>query len=103
MNLSQATHIKVCGWKLRTRTSGIGVIDMTKLLDRAIEAARKLSQEEQDEIARAILILAGSDDAEIAPLTEEERSAIERSKAAALRGEFASDKQVAAVWAKYGL
>ena len=33
----------------------------------------------------------------------EEREAIARSKAAASRGEFATDEQVQAVWAKHGL
>lgn len=76
---------------------------MTKLLERAIEAARKLTPEEQDDIARAILELAGSDDLEPVSLTDAEREAISRSKAAAARGEYASDEQVRKVWAKYGL
>jgi hypothetical protein len=38
-----------------------------------------------------------------APLSAEEREAIARSQAAAKRGEFASDDDVRAVWAKYGL
>jgi len=37
------------------------------------------------------------------PLTADERAAIARSKAAAARGEFATEEQVRAVWAKYGL
>jgi hypothetical protein len=36
-------------------------------------------------------------------LTAEEREAIARSKAAAARGEFASDEQVRDVWAKRSL
>jgi len=36
-------------------------------------------------------------------LSPEEREAIARSKAAAGRGEFATDEQVQAVWAKHGL
>jgi hypothetical protein len=75
---------------------------MTKLLERAIEAARKLPPEEQDDIARAIIQLAGDSDAEPVPLTPEERAAIARSKAAATRGEFATDEDVRAVWAKHG-
>lgn len=74
---------------------------MTKLLEQAIETARRLSPEEQDDIARAILQLAGADGAPV-PLTPEEREAIARSKAAAARGEFATDEQVRAVWAKHG-
>jgi len=37
------------------------------------------------------------------PLSTEEREAIARSKAAAERGEFATDDEVRAVWAKHGL
>ena len=73
---------------------------MTKLLDRAIEAARRLPPDEQDNIARAIMQLAGVNDA-ITSLTPEEREAVARSKAAAMRGEFATDEEVRAVWAKY--
>jgi len=37
------------------------------------------------------------------PLTAEEQAAIAESKAAAGRGEFATDEQVRATWAKHGL
>jgi len=76
---------------------------MTELLDRALAAARNLPPDAQDDIARVVLRLAGADDDPPAPLTPEERSAIRESKAAAARGEFASDEQVRAVWAKHGL
>jgi hypothetical protein len=76
---------------------------MTKLLDRALRAVRDLPADIQDDIARIVLELAGSTDAESVPLSSEERDAITRSKAAADRGEFASDEQVRAVWAKHGL
>jgi hypothetical protein len=75
---------------------------MTKLLDRAFEAARLLPPEEQDEIARAILALADVEP-QTALLTADERAAIARSKAAAERGEFATDQQVRDVWTKHGL
>ena len=75
---------------------------MTKLLEQAIEAARRLPPDEQDDIARAIIQLAGARDATPVRLTVEERAAIARSKAAALRGEFATDEEVRAVWAKHG-
>jgi hypothetical protein len=73
---------------------------MTKLLNRAIEVASRLSSEEQDDIARVIMQLAGADDVAGVPLTADERDAIAKSKAAAVRGEFATDEQVRAVWAK---
>ncbi len=72
---------------------------MTKLLEQALEAVRVLSADEQDDIARVILQLAGNEDAAPAELSPEERKAIDKSKTAAARGEFASDEQVRAVWA----
>jgi hypothetical protein len=76
---------------------------MTKLLDQAFEAVRRLPADDQDEIARAIMHLAGAGSGYVAPLTAEERQAIARSKAAAQRGEFAEDNEVQAVWKKHGL
>jgi hypothetical protein len=75
---------------------------MTKLLEEALEAVRRLPAESQDAIAHAMLALAGAG-AEPAPLSSEEEAAIARSKDAANRGEFASDQQVRDVWAKHGL
>jgi hypothetical protein len=75
---------------------------MTKLLDQALEALRDLPPEAQDDIARVVLQLA-RDDGEPVTLTHDERAAIAASKAAASRGEFASDEQVRAAWAKHGL
>jgi hypothetical protein len=76
---------------------------MTKLLDLALEAMRVLSPDEQDDIARIILQLAGSADAAPVILSPEERTAIATSKAAAAKGEFASDEEVRSVWAKHQL
>lgn len=67
---------------------------MTRLLERALEAARTLSPEEQDEIGRIILQLAGTGETEPVQLNESERAAVARSKAAAAAGEFASDEEV---------
>lgn len=79
-------------------------LTMTKLLEDALDAVRQLPADEQDEIARTVLALAGgSVDGEPVPLTPDERAAIARSKTAAARGEFASAEQVRAVWAKHGL
>ncbi|HEY1244188.1 MAG TPA: hypothetical protein VGF29_05085 [Hyphomicrobiaceae bacterium] len=75
---------------------------MTKLLEKALEAVRGLSEDEQDEIARTILALVG-DDHEPVSLTDDERVAIARSKGEAARGAFATDEDVRALWAKYGL
>ncbi|MDB5580464.1 MAG: hypothetical protein JWR80_5640 [Bradyrhizobium sp.] len=76
---------------------------MTKLLDQALELARSLPSNAQDDIARIVLQLAGIEASAPVPLTADERAAIAASKAAAARGEFATDEQVRAVWAKHGL
>ena len=54
-------------------------------------------------MARAVLQLVGDDDERLVPLTPEEEAAIAASRAAARRGEFATDEEVQAVWAKRGL
>jgi hypothetical protein len=76
---------------------------MTKLLEKALDAVRQLPADDQDEIARAMLALLGQGDELPVPLSSDERAAIELSRAAAARGEFASDDQVRAAWAKRGL
>lgn len=63
---------------------------------------RGLPASSQDDIARVMLMLANEDQPPV-PLTAEERAAIAKSKAAAARGEFASEEQVRALWAKHGL
>jgi hypothetical protein len=79
-------------------------LTMTKLLDEAVTAVRRLPPEMQDEIARAMLALATPEDSsEVYILTPEERVAIAESREAAERGEFATDDEVRAVWAKFGL
>jgi hypothetical protein len=74
---------------------------MTKLLDDAVEAARGLPAAAQDDIARVVLRLAGTDEAPPVALSPAERAAIANSKAAAARGELATNEQVRAVWAKH--
>jgi hypothetical protein len=75
---------------------------MTKLLDQALEAVRSLPPDAQDDIARVVLQLAGGDEASVT-LSPDERAAITASKAAAARGEFATEEQVRSVWAKHDL
>jgi hypothetical protein len=75
---------------------------MTKPLEQAVEAARALPPDMQDELARILLQLAGEDQPVI-QLTAEEASSLEASLAQAARGEFATDEQVRAIWAKHGL
>jgi hypothetical protein len=76
---------------------------MTKLLDQALEVARSLPSEAQDDIARVVLQLAGGEEAPPIALSADERSAVANSKQAAARGEFATEEQVRATWAKHGL
>ena len=73
---------------------------MTKLLDQALDAVRQLPPDVQDDIARVVLQLA-RDDAAPMTLSPEERDAISLSKSAVDRGEFATEEQVRAVWAKH--
>jgi hypothetical protein len=77
--------------------------EMTKLLDQALEIARSLPSDAQDDIARVVLQLAGAEAASPIILSDDERSAIAASKQAASRGEFATEAQVRATWAKHGL
>ena len=74
---------------------------MTQLLDHAIAVARQLPPEAQDEIARELLIFAGEDVGPV-PLTPEERAAVATGRAAAARGEFASEAEVRDLLARHG-
>lgn len=76
---------------------------MTELLDAALKAVSNLPPDDQDEIARVLLRLVGTDDEPPVALSTDERVAIATSKAAATRGEFATDDQVRAAWIKHGL
>lgn len=75
---------------------------MSTLLEDAVDALRQMPKSEQDALARAILRLVGRDEAAPIQLSPEEQAAIDRSKRAAARGDFASEADVAGVWAKYG-
>ena len=75
---------------------------MTKLLEQAVETVRGLPPEMQDDLARVILQLAGEDQP-VLQLSAEEEASLGESLAQADRGEFATDEQVRAIWAKHGL
>ncbi len=75
---------------------------MTKLLDQAVEAARVPPPEIQDALARMLLQFAGEDPPPL-QLTPDEEASFEESLAQAERGEFATDEQIRAIWAKHGL
>jgi hypothetical protein len=75
---------------------------MTKLLEQAVDTVPTLAPKMQDDLARLLLQLAGHEQPSFSfrmlrpPLFEE-------SLAQASRREFATDAEVRAVWAKYGL
>jgi len=75
---------------------------MTQLLERAINSARSLPAEMQDDIARIILALSEDKDSAY-HLSSEEEASLEASIAQAENGQFASDVEVNAVWSKHGL
>ena len=75
---------------------------MTQLLEHAVETLRGLPSETQDALARMLLQFASEDQA-VVQLTAEEDASFDESLAQADRGEFASDDQVRAIWAKHGL
>lgn len=76
---------------------------MTELLDHAFDRVRALPPDTQDEYARILLRLAGDDEGDVYQLTPEEKASLAKSLEQAERGEFASDEEVQAVWAKDGL
>jgi predicted transcriptional regulator len=75
---------------------------MTRLLEQAVETVSTLPEETQDELARILLQLAGVAQPPY-QLTPEEAADLDASLAEAERGEFATDEEVRAMWAKHGL
>ena len=73
---------------------------MTKLLEKAFEAVRQLPEYSQDEIARAMLILAQSD-AEPERIDPAHLRAVIEGLAQAKRREFASDAEVEAAFRRF--
>jgi hypothetical protein len=73
---------------------------MTKLLERAVEAARRLPPDAQDEIARAILAWAG-DEREPEPIDPAHLPDVLESLAQAKRRQFATDADVEAAFRRF--
>jgi hypothetical protein len=73
---------------------------MTKLLEKALEAVRQLSPDSQDEIARAMLTLAG-DEGELEEIDPAHLPDVLESLAQAKRSEFASDAEVEAAFRRF--
>jgi hypothetical protein len=73
---------------------------MTKLLDKALEAVRRLPPSSQDEIAHAMLTLAG-DVGEPQEIDPAHLSAVLEGLAQAKRGQFAGDDEVEAAFRRF--
>lgn len=73
---------------------------MTKLLDKALEAARLLPPEAQDEIARAILSMADNE-AEPEPVAPEHLSAVLEGLAQVRAGALADERDVEASFCRF--
>ncbi|MGI2032387.1 hypothetical protein ACRQ1B_08340 [Rhizobium panacihumi] len=74
---------------------------MTKLLDRAIEAARELPAEMQDEIAGMLLRFIGEDDGKVYQLTTEEEAELGMAEQEIARGELVEETEMRTILAKY--
>jgi hypothetical protein len=72
---------------------------MTKLLERALDAVRRLPPETQDEIAQAMLHLAGDGSPE--PVSRVHLKAVLAGLAQAQRGEFTTDAEVEAAFRRF--
>lgn len=73
---------------------------MTKLLEEALQKLTQLPKGRQDELARMLIDVAASD---LHPyqFTDDERAGIDEAIGQADRGEFVSDKEVAAMWDRF--
>ena len=72
---------------------------MSKLLEKALEAVRRLSPDGQDEIARAMLTLAGEGEPE--PIDPAHLPHVLQSLAQAQRRQFATDAEVEAAFRRF--
>lgn len=73
---------------------------MTKLLDQALEAVRRLPHDTQDEIARTMLELVGNE-GEPQPIDDSHLPAVVQGLAQAQRREFATDAEVEAAFRRF--
>ena len=73
---------------------------MTKLLDKALEAVRRLPQDTQDEIARTMLELIGNEDLPEV-VDSAHLPAVLEGLAEAKRGDFASEAEVEAAFRRF--
>jgi hypothetical protein len=73
---------------------------MTKLLDEAISKVRKLPEAEQDEAAEVLLAIASRNEGQVR-LDSETRAAVREGLDQARRGEFVSDADMEAFFARH--
>ncbi len=73
---------------------------MTEQLEIAIARLRRLSAEQQEEVAALLMALTG-DAAEAYRLSGEERKAVEVGLDQAKRGMFVSDEEMTAFWGRH--
>lgn len=73
---------------------------MTKLLEKALEVVRRLPPDSQDEIARAILMLSGSE-GEPEEVDPTHLPSLLAGLAQAERREFASDEEIEAAFRRF--
>jgi predicted transcriptional regulator len=76
--------------------------DMTKMLEDAIKKVRELPTIEQDEAAAMLLSVAWKN-RELVEIDDETRAAIQVGREQARRGEFVSDKDMAAFFRRCGV
>ena len=76
------------------------LVPMTKLLEKALEAVRQLPPDSQDEIARAMLNLAG-EDGQPETIDPAHLADVLESLAQAKRREFATDAEVEAAFRRF--
>ena len=76
---------------------------ITKRLEQAVAAARAMTADQQDLMALEMLERVQSLTVPAAQLTAEERAELEAELAESRRGKFASDSEVAAMYARLGV
>ena len=75
---------------------------MTEPLEPAIACIPTLPEAIHDDRPAMLLLFAGEADGPVFQLTPEEEADLAASDAEVSRGEFATDEQIRAVWAKQG-
>jgi hypothetical protein len=73
---------------------------MTRLLEQAVAAVSGLPDAEQDDYARLLPRLVGAESTPV-QLTAEEAADLAEAEQEAARGEYASEAEMAALWAKH--